>query len=152
MVEAYGQTEGSGAATNTAIGETQAGHVGPPNACSEIKLVDVPELNYFASDKPHPRGEICVRGPGIFPGYLKDEKKTRETVDDEGWLHSGDVGIMQPNGTLVVIDRIKNVFKVRPTISIHIYHLWVLIINQTNSHIPCITIVKTVGARRIHCR
>ncbi|KAG0020171.1 hypothetical protein BGZ82_011680 [Podila clonocystis] len=111
VIEAYGQTEGSGAATNTNIGETIAGHVGPPNACSEIKLVDVPELNYFATDKPHPRGEICVRGPGIFPGYLKDEKKTREAVDDEGWLHSGDVGIMQPSGSLAVIDRIKNVFK-----------------------------------------
>lgn len=79
-------------------------------------LVDVPELNYFVTDKPHPRGEICVRGPGTFPGYLKDDKKTREAVDDEGWLYSGDVGIMQPNGTLVVIDRIKNVFKVRSTV------------------------------------
>ncbi|KAG0338790.1 hypothetical protein BG004_007089 [Podila humilis] len=111
VVEAYGQTEGSGAATNTNIGETTAGQVGPPNACTELKLVDVPELNYFSTDKPHPRGEICVRGPSVFPGYLKDEKKTRETVDEEGWLHSGDVGVMQPNGTLAVIDRIKNVFK-----------------------------------------
>lgn len=123
MIEAYGQTEGSGAATNTNLDETTAGHVGPPNACSEIKLVDVPELNYFVTDKPHPRGEICVRGPGIFPGYLKDDKKTREAVDDEGWLHSGDVGIMQPNGTLVVIDRIKNVFKVRLTVRLFFCHL-----------------------------
>ncbi|GJJ78967.1 long-chain acyl-CoA synthetase [Entomortierella parvispora] len=111
VIEAYGQTEGSGAATNTNPDETDAGHVGPPNACSEIKLVDVPELNYFATDKPYPRGEICVRGPGIIPGYLKDEAKTKETIDEEGWLHSGDIGIIGGNGTITVIDRKKNVFK-----------------------------------------
>ncbi|KAK3847797.1 MAG: hypothetical protein J3R72DRAFT_430806 [Linnemannia gamsii] len=111
VVEAYGQTEGAGAATNTNLGERVAGHVGPPNACNEIKLVDVPELNYFATDKPHPRGEICVRGPGVIPGYLKDEAKTKETIDDEGWLHSGDIGIIGSNGSISIIDRKKNVFK-----------------------------------------
>jgi len=103
VIEAYGQTEGSGAATNTNPGEKEAGHVGPPNACSEMKLVDVPELSYFATDKPYPRGEICVRGPGIIPGYLKDEVKTRETIDEEGWLQSGDIGIIGGNGTITVI-------------------------------------------------
>ncbi|KAG0206691.1 hypothetical protein BGX28_001890 [Mortierella sp. GBA30] len=111
VVEAYGQTEGAGAATNTNIGETEAGHVGAPHACCELKLVDVPELNYFATDKPFPRGEICIRGPSVIPGYLKDEAKTKETIDEEGWLHSGDVGVMGANGTITIIDRKKNVFK-----------------------------------------
>ena len=115
VVEAYGQTEGGGAATNTVIGETEAGHVGPPQACCEIKLVDVPELNYFATDKPFPRGEICIRGPAVIPGYLKDEAKTKETIDEEGWLHSGDIAIMSGKGTITIIDRKKNVFKVRRT-------------------------------------
>jgi long-chain acyl-CoA synthetase len=88
-----------------------AGHVGPPNACCEVKLVDVPELNYFATDKPHPRGEICIRGASVIPGYLKDEAKTRETIDEEGWLHSGDIGVLNENGTFTIIDRKKNVFK-----------------------------------------
>ncbi|KAK3827693.1 MAG: hypothetical protein J3Q66DRAFT_274964 [Benniella sp.] len=111
VLEAYGQTEGTGAATNTNMGDTVAGHVGPPNACCEVKLVDVPELNYFATDKPNPRGEICVRGASVIPGYLKDEAKTRETIDEEGWLHSGDIGVLNENGTFTIIDRKKNVFK-----------------------------------------
>ncbi|KAG0355353.1 hypothetical protein BGZ54_001184, partial [Gamsiella multidivaricata] len=111
VVEAYGQTEGTGAATNTLIGETEAGHVGPPQVCCEIKLEDVPELNYFATDKPYPRGELCVRGPSVISGYLKDEAKTRETIDEEGWLHSGDIAIVDNSGTFTIIDRKKNVFK-----------------------------------------
>ncbi|GJJ78968.1 long-chain acyl-CoA synthetase [Entomortierella parvispora] len=111
VCEAYGQTEGSGVGTATQEGEMEAGHVGPPNPVTELKLVDVPELNYFTTDKPYPRGEICVRGPNVIQGYLKDEKKTREAIDEEGWLHSGDIGFIKENGTLTVIDRIKNVFK-----------------------------------------
>ncbi|KAF9902598.1 hypothetical protein BX616_001880 [Lobosporangium transversale] len=111
VMEAYGQTEGTGAATNTNPGEVDAGHVGAPNACCELKLVDVPALDYFATDKPYPRGEICVRGPSVISGYLKDEAKTRETIDEEGWLHSGDIGVLRPNGTITIIDRKKNVFK-----------------------------------------
>lgn len=68
-------------------------------------------MEYFANDPVNPRGEICVRGPNCFTGYFKDEKNTQETLDSEGWVHSGDIGEWDARGRLRVIDRKKNMFK-----------------------------------------
>ncbi len=58
-------------------------------------------------------GEILARGPQIVMGYLNNEKATKETFDEEGWLHTGDVGYMDREGFIVITDRIKEMIKVK---------------------------------------
>lgn len=111
VVEGYGMTETACTISLTLPAETEAGHVGGPVPCCEVKLADIPEMAYTSADKPHPRGEVCVRGPTLFSGYYKDEAQTKEIMDSDGWLHTGDVGLWLPGGRLKIIDRKKNIFK-----------------------------------------
>lgn len=108
--EGYGQTESSAASTITSGFDPQAGHVGGPLSCIRIRLRDIPEMQYYSTDEM-PRGEICFQGNSIFKGYFKNEEKTKEALTEDGWLASGDVGVVMPNGSIKIIDRAKNIFK-----------------------------------------
>ncbi|KAM6475121.1 long-chain-fatty-acid--CoA ligase 6 isoform 1-T4 [Liasis olivaceus] len=108
VYEGYGQTECTAGCTFTTPGDWTSGHVGAPLPCNLIKLVDVEELNYFSSKG---EGEICVKGPNVFKGYLKDRARTAEALDKDSWLHTGDIGKWLSNGTLKIIDRKKHIFK-----------------------------------------
>jgi len=112
LIEGWSMTENVGAGTRIFPGDSTAGGtVGFPHVCNELKLVDVPSMNYLSTDKPNPRGELCARGPGVFKGYYKDPKNTAETLDSDGWLHSGDVAELDSVGRFKIIDRIKNIMK-----------------------------------------
>eukprot|EP01080_Neovahlkampfia_damariscottae_P000077 gene77-4326_t len=79
----------------------------------KVKLVDVPDLNYFANGTP-PRGEICVQSKDCIGGYYKDEEKTKELIceiDGELWYKTGDIGQLNENGRYTIIDRKKSFFK-----------------------------------------
>ncbi|KAI6181270.1 Arachidonate--CoA ligase [Aphelenchoides besseyi] len=108
VVEGYGQTEAVACVTITLQGDSVPGHVGVPSPCNSVKLVDVPELGYFAKDNA---GEVCVRGANVFKGYFKNDAQTCETIDEAGWLHTGDIGQWTERGTLKIVDRKKHIFK-----------------------------------------
>ncbi|KAK2425887.1 long chain acyl-CoA synthetase [Trifolium repens] len=85
------------------------GTVGPPVPNVDACLESVPEMGYDALAST-PRGEICVKGDTLFSGYYKREDLTKEVLVD-GWFHTGDIGEWLPNGSMKIIDRKKNIFK-----------------------------------------
>ncbi|KAI9318729.1 hypothetical protein BX666DRAFT_2026157 [Dichotomocladium elegans] len=111
VYEGYGQTENFCAGCLTITDDTTQGVVGAPFPCSEIKLIDVPEMDYRSTDKPFPRGEICIRGPAVMREYYLAPDKTAETITEDGWLLTGDIGLFDEGGRVQIIDRRKNIFK-----------------------------------------
>ncbi|KAF9948701.1 Long chain acyl-CoA synthetase 7 peroxisomal [Mortierella alpina] len=111
VYEGYGQTEQAAGLCMSYRGDLTSGQVGPPQLCVEVKLRDVPDMHYTSQDKPRPRGEIMLRGHSVFKGYYKAPKQTEETLDAQGWASTGDIGEWDEYGRLVVIDRVKNIFK-----------------------------------------
>jgi len=108
VLQGYGLTETCGAGTLMEVDDFSTGSAGPPVACCEIKLVDVPDMEYRSKDDP-PRGEIWIRGKNVALGYYKKQKTENDFVD--GWFRTGDVGQFLSNGNLQIIDRIKNLVK-----------------------------------------
>eukprot|EP00831_Metopus_contortus_P059262 TRINITY_DN5124_c0_g1_i7.p1 TRINITY_DN5124_c0_g1~~TRINITY_DN5124_c0_g1_i7.p1 ORF type:complete len:208 (+),score=25.39 TRINITY_DN5124_c0_g1_i7:181-804(+) len=117
FMQGYGQSETAGSISLAYHDDNVLGSVGPPNMCNEVKVVDVPEMKYFCTDvidgNPTPRGELCVRGLSVMKRYFKDPERTKETIDEDGWLHTGDIAAIMPQGLIRIIDRKKNIFKLQ---------------------------------------
>ena len=112
MLNGYGLTEtcGNGALgspmqwTSTAIGATPA--------AVEMKLVSIPELNYHTHTTP-PQGEILFRGACVVKEYYENPEETAKAITPDGWFKSGDIGEIDENGHIRVIDRVKNLVKLQ---------------------------------------
>ncbi|GAQ82914.1 Long-Chain Acyl-CoA Synthetase [Klebsormidium nitens] len=109
-IQGYGLTETCAGGAIAIASDPSGGHVGPPSPSLELKLEDVPEMGYTAGGDV-PQGEIVLRGYSIMDGYYKEATMTAEVLDADGWFHTGDIGQINPNGTLNIIDRKKNIFK-----------------------------------------
>ncbi|XVF12978.1 hypothetical protein REPUB_Repub08aG0166900 [Reevesia pubescens] len=110
VLQGYGLTESCAGTFVSLPNElSMLGTVGPPVPNVDIRLESVPEMGYDALAS-EPRGEICIKGNTLFSGYYKREDLTNEVMID-GWFHTGDIGEWQPNGSMKIIDRKKNIFK-----------------------------------------
>jgi len=111
VVIAYGMTETCGTATvgdPRADAETIAKTVGRPIAGTEVAIADTDGGILPAGQ----RGEVLVRGYNVMKGYFDDAAATADAIDADGWLHTGDVGFLGPDGNLRITDRLKDVFVV----------------------------------------
>lgn len=111
FMEGYGLTETSGGASCSWPEDPIMGHVGGPLPCVKWRLADVPDMNYLSTDKPFPRGELEMFGASVTSGYYKRPDKTKEAFTEDGWFKTGDVAMLYPNGSVKIIDRSKNIFK-----------------------------------------
>jgi long-chain acyl-CoA synthetase len=95
LIGSYGSTE-CGGVTLCGIGENRPGNLGKPFANVEVRIAE--------------DGEILVRGPTVSPGYYQNPQATGEAFDDEGWFYTGDLGVLESDGSLRVTGRKKDVF------------------------------------------
>ena len=111
VYQVYGLTE-----TFAGVSSQQLGYfsdvqcIGAPIGRTRVRLVDVPEMGYSIADSP-PRGELLVHGPTVFRGYYKEPAKTAEVLSPDGWCATGDCARLNADGTITIIDRKKNLFK-----------------------------------------
>jgi len=108
ITSVYGLTEGSPGFTQTSVDdplEKRVETVGKPLPECEVKIVD-PETGEDLG--PHQPGEICCKGYNVMKGYYKMPDKTREVIDEDGWLHSGDLASVDEEGYYSIVGRIKD--------------------------------------------
>lgn len=88
--------------------KTKHGDVGPPIRNTECKIIDTSTGAELGANQP---GEILIHGPQVMKGYLNNPEATAETLDQDGWLHTGDIGYVDDDGYFYVVDRVKELIK-----------------------------------------
>eukprot|EP01060_Flectonema_neradi_P002666 TRINITY_DN11699_c1_g1_i2.p1 TRINITY_DN11699_c1_g1~~TRINITY_DN11699_c1_g1_i2.p1 ORF type:complete len:449 (+),score=98.19 TRINITY_DN11699_c1_g1_i2:1043-2389(+) len=125
LIQGYSLTETCAGLTVQPFNDTRVGVVGAPISAVEVLLHSEPEITdtnskpYLTTDTTHlgtpckGRGELWVRGPNITDGYYKMPKETAAEYDEQGWFHTGDIGIFLPDGSVKIVDRKKNLVKLK---------------------------------------
>ena len=108
VVQGYGMTELSPVSHVTPEGMFKPGSVGITVPNTEMKIVDPITWSPLGIDED---GEVWIRGPQVMKGYLNNEVATKNTIDGDGWLHSGDIGHIDADGHLFIVDRLKELIK-----------------------------------------
>jgi 4-coumarate--CoA ligase len=108
VVQGYGMTEMSPVSHVTRMGGFKPGTCGVTVANTECRIVDAENGDDQGVGGV---GELWVRGPQVMKGYLNNPEATAETIDSEGWLHTGDVGFIDEDGHLTIVDRVKELIK-----------------------------------------
>jgi acyl-CoA synthetase (AMP-forming)/AMP-acid ligase II len=109
VIQGYGLTETSPVTHIVRPDEeNKPGSIGRPLAETECRLVDPESGDDVAVGD---RGELWIRGPQVMAGYLANEEATRETIDSDGWLHTGDVAVVDDDGVYFIVDRLKELIK-----------------------------------------
>ena len=108
VVQGYGMTELSPVSQLTPPGQFKPGSVGVTTPNTELRIVDVETGENLGIDAD---GEMWIRGPQVMKGYLNNPQATAETIDADGWLHTGDIGHIDADGHVFVVDRLKELIK-----------------------------------------
>jgi acyl-CoA synthetase (AMP-forming)/AMP-acid ligase II len=108
VVQGYGMTELSPTSHLTPRGWGKPGSVGVSAPNTETKIIDLATGDALGVGED---GEVCVRGPQVMQGYLNNPQATADTIDRDGWLHTGDIGHIDEDGHLFVVDRLKELIK-----------------------------------------
>ena len=110
VLQGYGLTETS--PVTHVVPEVAAGRkpgsIGPPLASTECRVVDLKTGVDAAPGRP---GELWIRGPQVMKGYLNNPQATADTIDEDGWLHTGDIGRVDEDGWFTIVDRLKEMIK-----------------------------------------
>ena len=137
LLEVYGMTETSPLTTmNPSQGIKKLGSIGLPLLNTDLKLVDPGTGEVVAIGEP---GEICVKGPQVMVGYYNKPEETREAIDADGYMHTGDVAIQDEDGYLQIVDRTKDMIIVGG------FKVFSTKVEEVLTEHPAIGMIATIG-------